>query len=554
MKRTTPLSPFIVCALLAAAATGAPQADSGPLPDRQVNERADPCVRLRAGAALDRPILDCLEPGTRLRLLGAISGWSRVRLTDGSEGWMDSAYLEVAPAAAPAAPAAPPAEADGPDDLRRQITALEGQLKAAADRREASEERLRKTIRAAEAAQSEVSRLRLQVEQLQAGAGDAERAALEQQLGAARTRVAELEGELAAAQERLSRAASLNAEQERRIEALDASVAAAAADRARLEQALAAAQDRQRAAEQATAEQAERLRQLEVDLPTARDREAELRQGLAAAEARQRAAEEESARQAERIAQLEARPASDPQRQAELERQLGEAQSQLREAREANSQLTGQVAQLEARPSQPAATDRSAEMARQIDALRAELADAERRVAEAELKSRLAARPQPAGDAPAEGPVTVRPPIVAAPQPPRVPVRAPVAAAVSQEEPRPETKSPSEAAIETVRAWAAAWSNQQVEDYLSFYAPDFRPADGLDRAAWEARRRERLRRPAYIRVTISGLSAESAGDGAVRATFGQEYESDTFSDRVSKILTLVERDGRWLILTERATP
>ena len=48
------------------------------------------------------------------------------------------------------------------------------------------------------------------------------------------------------------------------------------------------------------------------------------------------------------------------------------------------------------------------------------------------------------------------------------------------------------------------------------------------------------------------LGDEPAGDGTVRATFGQEYESDTFADRVTKVLTLVERDGGWRILAERS--
>ena len=148
-----------------------------------------------------------------------------------------------------------------------------------------------------------------------------------------------------------------------------------------------------------------------------------------------------------------------------------------------------------------------------------------------------------------DGRVKVRAPIVAAPEPPKVRVRMPV--------PPPEAMpvlSPTEAAVEAVRAWAAAWSDQRVEDYLSFYAPDFRPPNGLSRAAWEEQRRDRLGRPEFIRVTISSLGAEAAGEGTVRATFGQEYESDTFSDSVTKVLTLVERDGDWRILTEQATP
>ena len=491
MQRSIAFLPFIVCLLSAAAAPGAPQPESRPLPDRKVNEKADPCVRLRAGASLDRGVLGCLEPGTRLRLLGGISGWSHVRLADGTEGWVDSTFLETAPAGGSTPTTATPPSADPATELQRQIAALEGQLQAAATRREATEERLRRTVRAAETAQSEVSRLRQQVQLLEAGSDRGQQAAdLGAQLDTARARVTEFEAELTAAQDRLARAASLNAEQERRIDALEGSVAAAGSREADRQKSQAEAAERLRAAERKNAAQAERIRQLEDDPPAARDRETELSQALAAIE------------------------------------------------------------------------ERSAEQAARIEQLNAQLADAERRVAEAELKTRLAGRaepgtpptPEPGDEPPPPGRVSVRAPIVAAPEPPKVAVRVPAAAAERQADPEPEPLSPTEAAIDTVRAWAAAWSDQRVDDYLSYYAPDFRPPDGLGRDAWEERRRERLGRPAYIRVTITSLGAEAAGDGTVRATFGQEYKSDTFADQVTKVLTLAKRDGRWRILVEQATP
>ena len=141
-----------------------------------------------------------------------------------------------------------------------------------------------------------------------------------------------------------------------------------------------------------------------------------------------------------------------------------------------------------------------------------------------------------------------------------VPVRQPLApteeaASESSAEPAAEEpQSPTDAAIDTVRAWAAAWSDQRVEDYLSYYAPSFRPAGGLDRGSWEAQRFERLNRPSYIRVTISSLRAEPTADGTVRATFRQDYESDSYADTVTKVLTLAEEGGAWRIVAEESSP
>ena len=133
-------------------------------------------------------------------------------------------------------------------------------------------------------------------------------------------------------------------------------------------------------------------------------------------------------------------------------------------------------------------------------------------------------------------------------------------AAMTEESPAPmeepgEAPLPAtDAAINAIRAWAAAWSDQRVDDYLSFYATGFQPPNGLSRAAWEAQRQQRLKAPSYVRVTISSLDAVLLDQGTVRATFGQEYESDTFADSVSKTLTLAFDEGTWRILEEQSSP
>jgi uncharacterized protein YgiM (DUF1202 family) len=477
---------FVALALHPAAGLGAPQSDSGPLPDRQVNAKADPCVRLRAGASLDRNVLDCLEPGTQLRLLGAISGWSHVRLADGTEGWVDSLYLEIAPQiptersseiqsqeAPPTQPPAPEAN-DRVAALQEQIAALEGQLEAAAGRRESTEERLRKTVEAAETAQREASRLTERVQQLESAAAQGnDQEQLESELASARARIDELQGALAGAEERLLRAADQNAEQERRIETLDAS------------------------------------------LVSGRAREEEQKQALAAAEARVQAAEETGKSQTHRIQQLENDLAATSARIDELD----------------------------------------SSQAHRIQQLTSELANAESRTAEAELRAQLARHGEPPPQAPTENLIKVRAPIVSMPEEPKVAVRMP--AAMSEEEASTETPAElpaTDAAIDAVRAWAAAWSDQRVADYLSHYALGFQPPSGLSRGDWEAQRQLRLAAPSYIRVTISALSAELTDESTVRVTFGQEYESDTFADSVSKVLILAAEDGAWRILEERATP
>ena len=52
-----------------------------------------------------------------------------------------------------------------------------------------------------------------------------------------------------------------------------------------------------------------------------------------------------------------------------------------------------------------------------------------------------------------------------------------------------------------------------------------------------------------IRVGVVNPRLSALGDGRVRATFRQEYESDSFSDTVTKVLELRNENG-WKVVRE----
>ena len=114
--------------------------------------------------------------------------------------------------------------------------------------------------------------------------------------------------------------------------------------------------------------------------------------------------------------------------------------------------------------------------------------------------------------------------------------------------------APVEAIAEAVSLWARAWSSQDVEGYLSAYAPSFRPANGASRTQWERGRRERVAAPQRIDVQVTGLEVELETSRTARVVFSQRYESDTMADRVRKTLQLVRDGERWLIERESSTP
>jgi tetratricopeptide (TPR) repeat protein len=172
-----------------------------------------------------------------------------------------------------------------------------------------------------------------------------------------------------------------------------------------------------------------------------------------------------------------------------------------------------------------------------------------------------AARPQPAqgganakpAAAVAAAPAAVTP--TATPPVAKPPLEAAAPPAAEKPAEKPAAAKPAvdatEAAVQTVKEWARAWSAQNVAEYLSFYGPDFRPPKGQRRAEWEMSRRERLTAPKRIQVTVDNLTARPLGDDRVAVTFRQHYRADRLDSEVTKTLIFKRHGTKWLIEQER---
>ncbi|MDP2694113.1 MAG: tetratricopeptide repeat protein [Gallionella sp.] len=104
--------------------------------------------------------------------------------------------------------------------------------------------------------------------------------------------------------------------------------------------------------------------------------------------------------------------------------------------------------------------------------------------------------------------------------------------------------------LKTVNAWAAAWSAKDVKKYLSFYAADFKMPGGQSRAAWEAARHERISKPKFIRVGISGATVNFSDSNHAAVKFRQSYRASHLKSSDSKTLLMVKSGGNWLIQEE----
>ncbi len=101
-----------------------------------------------------------------------------------------------------------------------------------------------------------------------------------------------------------------------------------------------------------------------------------------------------------------------------------------------------------------------------------------------------------------------------------------------------------------ILAWAEAWSGQDVNQYLSYYARDFTPPSRQTIDQWRTTREIRITKPGVIQVAISDIVVGLLGPAHAQATFTQMYDSDTYSDRVKKTLLMKKEGNQWLITQE----
>jgi len=104
--------------------------------------------------------------------------------------------------------------------------------------------------------------------------------------------------------------------------------------------------------------------------------------------------------------------------------------------------------------------------------------------------------------------------------------------------------------ITALKGWAAAWSAQDVELYLSFYDKHFVPENGTARQIWASQRESRLSKPRWIDVRLSNFLFKQQSDNQAEVSVTQVYRSNNFRDKSEKKFLLNRSDDGWQILNE----
>lgn len=99
--------------------------------------------------------------------------------------------------------------------------------------------------------------------------------------------------------------------------------------------------------------------------------------------------------------------------------------------------------------------------------------------------------------------------------------------------------------------WRQAWSEQNVETYLSFYDDKaFIPKDGMAFNTWKNSRYRSLQNPKFIKVFLDKIQMTPISPTMMRSRFLQRYHSDRFKDDVYKVLLWQKHDEEWKIIQE----
>lgn len=126
---------------------------------------------------------------------------------------------------------------------------------------------------------------------------------------------------------------------------------------------------------------------------------------------------------------------------------------------------------------------------------------------------------------------------------PDVPVAEPV------QKTGPVSDVASEEVLKVVERWMQAWSAQDVNAYLAFYADDFQPVKKQSREAWAKEREARIKGKASISVKAESPAVSVNGDRAT-VEFKQVYQSGQLANATRKTLVLAKQGEEWKILQE----
>jgi hypothetical protein len=96
-----------------------------------------------------------------------------------------------------------------------------------------------------------------------------------------------------------------------------------------------------------------------------------------------------------------------------------------------------------------------------------------------------------------------------------------------------------------------------INQYVNFYATDFKPEDGVTYELWVTQRRSRIASSRDVEVKLTEIQVIPSFDepDVFETTFIQHFKSKNYRERSRKILTWkAKSNGTWQIIREQNLP
>lgn len=106
-----------------------------------------------------------------------------------------------------------------------------------------------------------------------------------------------------------------------------------------------------------------------------------------------------------------------------------------------------------------------------------------------------------------------------------------------------------------VERWREAWSNGDLDGYLSRYSASFKPTNDLSFEQWQAKRISRVSPEKNIDIKLNAFDVvllEQLSSAVVE--FNQHYQAASYVQNSRKRLTLAKEQGAWKIIAEIELP
>lgn len=120
----------------------------------------------------------------------------------------------------------------------------------------------------------------------------------------------------------------------------------------------------------------------------------------------------------------------------------------------------------------------------------------------------------------------------------------------TNEEPKTTTKDIGKSlAIKAINQWKTGWENKDYAQYFGAYSPLFEYPAKMKKKEWQQYRKERIKYKKTIKIELIDLVVFKKKD-LFHATFTQEYQSDNFLEKSTKMLVLSFDGDQWKIIKE----